>query len=100
MHENNVAHRYVLSLPISLSLYGLLLGTVHPRISCLTQQICILNLFTPPRSNAVWTSVTRLNGIHEHDVRRSTSLSTLACPVGMILPMYHHSTNRIVVATS
>ena len=95
-----MSHQYVLCLPISFSSYSLLLGTVHARASCLTHQICVLKISTPPRLTAAWSSVERLIGVHDHNIQRSTPFSTLACPVGMILPMGHHSTNCIVVAAS
>jgi len=74
MHENHVAHRCVVTF---LRVFAFLIrpqpGTARLRTSCLTHQICIPNLFTPPRLREVRISAERLNGIRERDVQRGTS---------------------------
>ena len=100
MHENHVAHRHVVICLVHIHLPDIVPVTARLKTSCLTRQICILNLSTPSRSTEVRTFAEKLNGIHEPGVRRDTSLSTLAYPVDMILQMGHHWKYHCVVVTS
>jgi hypothetical protein len=91
MHENHVAHRHVVTFFVHIHLPDIVPPvTARLKTSCLTRQICILNLSTPLRLTEVRTFAEKLNGIREPGVRRGTSLSTLAYPVAVILPMGHH----------
>ena len=100
MHENHVAHRYVVITPTSPSLIWPMIGTVRTGTSCLTRQICSPSLSIHPRLIEVRTSVERPSGTRERDVRRDISSLTLVCPVDMIPPKGHHLTPPSGVVTS
>ena len=87
MHENHVAHRYVVITLAFPSLIWPTLGTVRMGTSCLTRQICFPSLSTPPRLIEVRTSVERPSGTREHDVRRDICSLILVCHVDMTLPI-------------
>jgi hypothetical protein len=77
-----------------------ILVTARQGTSCLTHQICSLNLSTPLRYGEVRISVERPSGIRGRDVRRGTFSLILACRVDTTLQMGHHSINHCVVVTS
>src|SRR5258707_12715852 len=100
MHENNVAHQYVLILHPSTYLTWPAIRDCTPGNIMLDPSNMYPESFHPAdirrskdfRRKAKWYTRTRRP--------TNTSLSTLACPVGMILPIGHYSTNRTVAVTS
>ena len=101
IHARKSCRSSVSSLLVLLLFSGLMwpmLGTVHRKISCLTHQACIPNIFTLPESVEVGTFAARQRDIRGHDDLQGTFSLTLVFPAIMTPPMDRHSTCQSVEA--
>jgi hypothetical protein len=89
MHENHVAHRYLL-LSTMLSMFLIRSsGTAHHKTSCLTHHGCIRNHFIPWKSGVLGTFVKRRRDIRGLGVGHGTFSLTLAFLGNTIRQMGH-----------